>query len=214
MDGHVARTLQGGPGRAADLPFPRALIELAFMKALREWPEGDRLESLKASYTSIDDRMLDDADYRVLVRGGTTREPGAPSRSIEAVRAALGEKARRRREIVEAIVAQRSRAYEPILHLLLILLGVWGLAWVGCLVAWGSVGFDGGLAGLLGGIVYQSGEAAGRFAGSLVSAGVVVFLLAPVFMVGAALAYLIFVFPFPSVRVGIVALWRRVSGIR
>jgi len=44
------------------------MIELAFVKALRTWPEGPRLENLRAFYLSLDDYMLTEHEAEVLNR--------------------------------------------------------------------------------------------------------------------------------------------------
>jgi hypothetical protein len=50
----------------SQLPFPRAVVEVAFLKALQEWPDGPRLETLRAFYLGLDDCMLPDAEAAVL----------------------------------------------------------------------------------------------------------------------------------------------------
>jgi hypothetical protein len=72
---HIITTLgqyvedhQGRHGRESDLPFPRALIEFAYMKALRDTPEGPDRAVLRTSYMLLDEHMLSDADADVLKR--------------------------------------------------------------------------------------------------------------------------------------------------
>jgi hypothetical protein len=66
--GQYVADRQGRHGPGSDLPFPRALIELAYMKALRDTPEGPELEALKTFYSILDDYMLSDADADVMKR--------------------------------------------------------------------------------------------------------------------------------------------------
>lgn len=67
MGAHVANRPRRY-GRESDLPYPRLVIEAAFIKALRDATEGPELETLKAFYTFLDDHMLSDADSDVLNR--------------------------------------------------------------------------------------------------------------------------------------------------
>jgi hypothetical protein len=67
MGGHVANRPRRY-GRESDLPYPRVVIETAFLKALRDAPEGSELETLKTFYTFLDDHMLSDADSDALNR--------------------------------------------------------------------------------------------------------------------------------------------------
>lgn len=67
MGGYVADH-HGRPAAVTDLPFPRWMIELAFIKALRTWPEGERLEYLKGFYVTLDDYLLTEQDAAALKR--------------------------------------------------------------------------------------------------------------------------------------------------
>lgn len=51
--------------RASDLPYPAPLVERAFLKALREWPEGQRLELARSFYLSLDKWLLHDEEYEL-----------------------------------------------------------------------------------------------------------------------------------------------------
>lgn len=55
-------------GRESDLPYPRVVIEAAFMNAVRDAPEGPYLETLKGFYTFLEGHMLSDADADTLNR--------------------------------------------------------------------------------------------------------------------------------------------------
>jgi hypothetical protein len=58
----------GRPSPESALPLPRAMIELAFIKALREWPEGPELEALKTLHVCLDAHFLTEAEYKLLTR--------------------------------------------------------------------------------------------------------------------------------------------------
>lgn len=77
MGGHVANWPRRY-GRESDLPYPRVVIEAAFIKALRDAPEGPDLETLKSFYTFLDDHMLSDADADALNRWHEFLTAGAP----------------------------------------------------------------------------------------------------------------------------------------
>jgi hypothetical protein len=59
MGGYVADR-KGQPGPEADLPFPRPVIELAFLKAMRDCSDPKKLEALKVIYFTLDSYMLTD----------------------------------------------------------------------------------------------------------------------------------------------------------
>jgi len=52
----------GEAGRLSDLRWPAAAIEIAFMKALREWPDGPTLEAARAAYLMLDQWLLSDEE--------------------------------------------------------------------------------------------------------------------------------------------------------
>jgi len=58
----------GRPSRESDLPLPKLMIEFAFIKALREWPEGPQLETLKTFYVGLDSYSLTDEECKLLTR--------------------------------------------------------------------------------------------------------------------------------------------------
>lgn len=76
-------------GRESDLPYPRSVIEAAFIKALRDAPEGAELEVLKTFYTFLDDHMLSDTDSDALNRWHEFVTAGAAEARLENDPAAL-----------------------------------------------------------------------------------------------------------------------------
>ena len=67
MGGYVADR-KGQPGPEADLPFPRPVIELAFLKAMRDCSDPKKLEALKVIYFTLDSYMLTDEEYVSVTR--------------------------------------------------------------------------------------------------------------------------------------------------
>jgi len=55
-------------GRESDLPYPRVVIEAAFIKVVCDAPEGPELETLTTFSAFLDDHMLSDADADTLNR--------------------------------------------------------------------------------------------------------------------------------------------------
>jgi len=241
MGDHVSRVLNGGPGRSADLPFPQALIEVAFVKAMHDLPEGERLELVKGLYVRLDDYLLTDADHRALKAWDTVIREGrevfeselfqasdeasrrdiilkhasllgtADAARANDVRAALGEKAQRRKAAIDAIVVMRARGPA---HYGRHLVGVgffvvWVLVWGFCLITWWARGFAGGADGLFATIESVSGALSG-LASEVLRIGVILFLVLPIIAVAGALAWLLLIAPFALGVVGIAALWRRI----
>ncbi len=58
----------GRPSRESELPIPKIVIELAFIKTLREWPEGPQLEAVKVLHVRLDSHFLTDEECRLLTR--------------------------------------------------------------------------------------------------------------------------------------------------
>ncbi len=72
-------------GRQCDLPYPRAVIELAFSKAVRDWPDDETRNAVEGLYVTLDRFMLSDEDYellayhhRLITRGAEAARPGEP----------------------------------------------------------------------------------------------------------------------------------------
>jgi len=116
MGGHVANR-EGRHLAASSLPFPVSIIEFAFAKALRTWPDGDRLANLKAFYVSLDDYLLTDEEAALLNRADAalaSARPDEPAMGIAqrlkaanygeavALRKALTEKMQERLKLTEA----------------------------------------------------------------------------------------------------------------
>jgi hypothetical protein len=67
MGGHIADR-NARPGREADLPFPKAAIEVAFLKAMRDCTDPKYLDILKSTYITLDDYMLSDEECAILTK--------------------------------------------------------------------------------------------------------------------------------------------------
>jgi len=109
---HVANSLQGC-GRERDLPFPKGLITLAYLKAIRDWPEGARLDAVCSIYVTLDDYTLADEEYDVLCRWlRFLRESGQTS--VEQTGQEIAQKAKEAgiRQAVEIQEALRSKCYK------------------------------------------------------------------------------------------------------
>jgi hypothetical protein len=66
--GHIARVIElVGYGREADLPFPRRLTELAYLKGIVICDDEQFRNLLIAVYSTLDDVLLPDDDYSVMV---------------------------------------------------------------------------------------------------------------------------------------------------
>jgi len=66
--GHIARVTElVGYGREADLPFPRRLTELAYLKGIVICDDEQFRALLIAVYSTLDDVLLPDDDYSVMV---------------------------------------------------------------------------------------------------------------------------------------------------
>jgi hypothetical protein len=57
---------EAGHGRKADLPVPVAALEMAYLKAILDCPDPQRLERLKVIYITLDDFLLSDEDCSAL----------------------------------------------------------------------------------------------------------------------------------------------------
>lgn len=54
------------PGREADLPFPKTIIEMAFLTVIRDCHDPARCDVLKSVYITLDDYMLTDEDCAIV----------------------------------------------------------------------------------------------------------------------------------------------------
>jgi hypothetical protein len=79
MGGYIAAR-KARPGREVDLPFPRPVIELAFLKAIRDCDDPKKLQLLKAVYVTLDDYMLSDEDCAALTTLRELSEGAIPGR--------------------------------------------------------------------------------------------------------------------------------------
>lgn len=65
---HIARAIElVGYGREADLPFPRRLTELAYLKGIAICDDEKFRTLLVAVYSTLDDVMLPDDEYSIMV---------------------------------------------------------------------------------------------------------------------------------------------------
>jgi hypothetical protein len=71
----VGRHIERGSRRASDLPYPRALIETAFVIALQDTKDEPTFETVATTYSILDDHMLSDADAAALKRFWAGVEP-------------------------------------------------------------------------------------------------------------------------------------------
>jgi len=67
MGGYIADR-EASPGREADLPFPKVVIELAYIKAMRDCTDPRYLDLLKAVYITLDDYMLSNEECAILTK--------------------------------------------------------------------------------------------------------------------------------------------------
>lgn len=121
MGGYIADR-QAKPGREADLPFPKVVIEVAYIKAIRDCTDPKYLGLLKSVYITLDDFMLSDEECAILTKFRDLLRQGTPSdadtlieelndidmQKVKEINARLSEAMRRRSTTIEMIIAKQS----------------------------------------------------------------------------------------------------------
>ncbi len=108
----------GRPSRESDLPIPKTIIELAFIKALREWPEGPQLEALKTLHVTLDSHFLTNEECKLITRWDDLASSGPkiladidPSRSeVEALLKTLADEQSKEAAELHMRLAEKARA--------------------------------------------------------------------------------------------------------
>jgi hypothetical protein len=104
---------RGEAGRLSDLQWPVAAIELAFMKALREWPDGPALEAVRAAYLMLDRWLLSDEECVLFTEYGEhlqrARDPNqtAVGHARELLAWSRTERGERAKEVFFRIVTEK-----------------------------------------------------------------------------------------------------------
>jgi hypothetical protein len=107
--GHIARVTElVGYGREADLPFSRRLTELAYLTGILICDEKDSRTLLISVYSKLDDVMLSDSDYAVMVE----------HRALLKMMQELRDRGTSDRELVDRVAHPRFQQSVEILHCL------------------------------------------------------------------------------------------------